>query len=367
MSIWKQLLVLLVIATAAAGGYYTYNSFLATHEEQAGGSGLDRAVPVEIGHAGIRTMRRTVEAVGTTRARQSIEIVSLASGRVEEITFRPGQQVKAGDVLVRLDDDIERADLTEAQAQSVEQTQALERTRQLRGTNAVSLSTLEQTEAAKAAADAAVDRAERRLEDRAIHAPFAGIVGLSEIDVGARVDDDVVLTTLDDLTAVIVQFSLPETLYAEIGIEQPIQARSAAFSDRVFDGKVTHIDSRIDPVSRAFKVRATVPNPGGLLPGGMFMSLTLTLSEDELLVIPEESIVVQAADTFVFLVENNRAVRRPVVTGQRRDGVVSVVSGLADGDAVVIRGLQRVRNGSTVTILAGSEGTDRGSAVEEGS
>jgi membrane fusion protein (multidrug efflux system) len=351
MRIWKQLLLILVLAGLAVGGYEGYRTHFAPREEERSERKGSREIPVEVGQAERRILQRNVEAVGTTRARRSVEIVPLASGRVIEVAFRPGQHVGAGDVLLRLDDDIERANLAEAEALLVEQEQAVERGARLQLSNSIARATIEQITAAKAAADAAVDRARRRLADRVIRAPFAGVVGLSDVDVGARIDDDTVVTTLDDLNEVEIQFSLPETLFAEIASGQTISARSAAFPDRTFVGRVAHIDSRIDPVSRSFKARALVPNPDGLLPSGMFMSLTLTLSESEALVVPEEAIVVQAADTFVFVVEDGRAVRRAVTTGQRREGVVAVASGLEQGEVVVTRGLQRVRDGAAVKTI----------------
>ena len=357
MPVWKQLLVLILIAAVAAGAYDTYLQYLAPAPETKQGRTGAREVAVEVAQAAERRLPRTVEAVGTTRARQSIEVVPLASGRVIEIAFTPGQHVRAGDVLVRLDDDIERADLTDAEAQLVERDQAVERARRLQQTKSVALATVEQVTAEKAAADAEVERARRRLADRIIRAPFDGVVGLTDTDLGARVDDKTVLTTLDDLSEVEVQFSLPETLFAEIAVGQPVDARGAAFPDRSFRGSVAFIDSRIDTESRAFRTRAVIPNPEGLLPSGMFMSLTLTLSEEDALVVPEEAIVVQAAETFVFVVEDGRASRRTVVTGMRRDGVVAVTSGLAAGETVVTRGLQRVRDGSPVKIAGGEAGS----------
>lgn len=358
MSVWKQFLVLVALALMALGGYEGYRRYLAPPDEAAEGRARGREVAVEVAEASERRLPRTVEAVGTTRARQSIEVVPVTSGNVVEIAFTPGQHVSAGQVLVRLDDDIERANLTDAEAQLVERDQAVERAARLQQSNSVALATVEQVTAAKAAADAEVERARRKLADRAIRAPFDGVVGLSDIDLGARVDDETVLTTLDDLSEVEVQFSLPETLFAEIAPGQPIDARSAAFPERIFNGRVAHIDTRIDPVSRAFKVRAVIPNPEGILPSGMFMSLTLTLSESDALVVPEEAIVVQAAETFVFVVEDGRAARRTVATGQRRDGVVAVTDGLAAGETVLVRGLQRVRDGSAVKIVGGAKTGD---------
>jgi membrane fusion protein (multidrug efflux system) len=351
MSVWKQFLVLLLIAAAGAGGYEAYQRYFAPAAEIAATGGGPREVTVETATADIRMLPRTIEAVGTTRARQSIQIVPLASGRVTEVAIRPGQRVEANEVLLRLDDDIERANLVEAEALLVEQRQAVERAERLQQTNAVALATLEQVTAAKGAAEAAVDRARRRLADRVLHAPFGGVVGLSSIDVGARVDDDTVITTLDDLSEIEIEFSLPETLFSDIAIGQPIRALSAAFPGRTFIGGVASIDSRIDPVSRAFKVRAVMPNPEQVLPAGMFMFLTLTLSETEEVVVPEEAIIVQAAETYVFVVDGLRAARRPVMTGQRREGVVAVISGLDRGETVVIRGTQRLRDGAQIKIL----------------
>ena len=112
------------------------------------------------------------------------------------------------------------------------------------------------------------------------------------------------------------------------------------------------MDSRIDPVSRAFRARAVIPNPDGTLPSGRFMSLELTLAEAEHIVVPEEAIVFQAAETYVFVVEDGTARRVPIATGQRRDGIVAVLSGLEAGAQVVIRGLHRVRDGAAVQPLS---------------
>ncbi|MBK0399435.1 efflux RND transporter periplasmic adaptor subunit [Limibaculum sp. M0105] len=348
--IWKQFLVLVLLGIVGAGGYEAYRTHLAS-ETAASTSAGNREVPVEVALVERRRLSRTVEAVGSTRARQSIEIVPLASGRVEEIAFTPGQKVAAGQVLVRLDSDIERANLAEAEALLVEKDQAIERTRRLQRTNAVALAALEQVTAERAAAEAAVERTRRRLSDRVIRAPFSGVVGLTDVDLGARVDDETVLTTLDDLSEVEVEFSLPETLFSEIAAAQLVSARSAAFPRRIFHGRVAAIGSRIDAVSRSFRVRAIIPNPEGVLPSGMFMSLTLTLAEAEALVVPEEAVLVQAADTFVFVVEDGRAVRRKIVSGQRQDGLIAVTDGLTGEEAVVTRGLQRIRDGAQVRVL----------------
>lgn len=365
MSVWKQLLLLCLLAVGAYGGYEAYRVYYVT-EDQAETDEPDRPVPVETALAETRVLKQTVEAVGTTRAVQSVEIVPEADGRLVEINISPGARVAAGDVLAKLDDTIERADLAEAEARLTEQTQALARIEQLRQTNAVSQATLEEAIARLAEARAQLDRTRQHLADRSIRAPFAGIVGLTDVDLGARVAQGDMITRLDDLNDVVVEFWLPETMFALIDEGQGVVATSVAFPGRVFDGAVAAVDSRIDPVSRAFRTRAVIPNPDNTLPAGMFMSLTLTLSQAEALVVPEEAIVFQAGEAYVFAVDDGMAARRPVTTGQRRNGVVAITSGLEPGAEIVIRGLQSVRDGNQVEVLDNDQTTEAGADASDG-
>ncbi|HET7410177.1 MAG TPA: efflux RND transporter periplasmic adaptor subunit, partial [Paracoccaceae bacterium] len=190
-----------------------------------------------------------------------------------------------------------------------------------------------------------------RLADREIRAPFAGVVGLTYIDPGARVEEGTVIATIDDLSEMEVEFSLPETLFADIHIGQAVSVSSAAFPDRSFSGRVSVIGTRVDPVSRAFPVRAVIPNPEGALPAGMFMFLTLVLSESEEIVVPEEAVIAQAAETYVYVVEAGQAERRTVSTGQRQDGVIAILDGVSEGEPVVIHGHQRLNDGALVNVM----------------
>jgi membrane fusion protein (multidrug efflux system) len=358
MQIWKQLLLLCLIGGTAYGGYLGYQTYLADMPKAAAEAQTERPVTVEIAVAEERMLQQTIEAVGTTRALQSIDIVPEADGRLTSLRITPGARVEQGDVLARLDDTIQRADLTEAEAILVEQRQTLERTRQLRQTAAVSQATEEEAVARLAEAEAEVERARRRLEDRTITAPFGGVVGLTNYDVGARVVEGQVLTRLDDLSEVEVEFSLPETVFALVQPGQSLIARSAAFANRVFEGTLDVVDSRIDPVGRAFRTRGRIPNADGTLAAGMFLSLTLVLSESTHVTVPEEALIFQAAETYVFVVADGRASRRTVTSGQRKDGRIAILSGLEAGEEVIIRGLQRVRDGSALKILgAGKDAT----------
>jgi membrane fusion protein (multidrug efflux system) len=314
------------------------------------------ARPVEVTEVQRTRLKRIIDAVATTRARQAIEVVPLVAGRVIDIPVVAGQEVRKGDIILRLDDDIERANLAEARAKLQQAALALERAQVLRQSNTVTTATLEQLKSQEAAASAEIDRAERRLADRTVRAPFDGRVGLTRVEVGARIDSNVVVTTLDDLAEVELEFMLPETVYGETRIGMPVEAEGAAFPGRSFQGKIASIDSRIDRASRTFKVRASAPNPDRLLPAGMFMRLVVVLAENDALTVPEEAVVAEGTETLVFLVNDGRAYRRRVKIGQRQPGLVEVAEGLAAGDTVVVRGIQRLRDGVAVRI-GNSQGT----------
>lgn len=369
MSFLRQLLLVLVLLGIAAGGYAAYRHFgPAADGAGSTGPGAGAApVPVILAAAETRQTARQVEAVGTTLSRRAVAIVPLASGRVEAVEFEPGEQVEAGEVLVRLDDDIEQADLAEAEATLQESVLALERARALRQKNAIPEATVEQLIAARAGSQAELDRARRRLADRTVRAPFAGMVGLRQIDPGARVDENTVLTTLDDRSEMEIEFSLPETLYGQVSIGQAVIATSVAFPGRPFEGLVATIDSRIDPTARAFRVRALLPNPDLALPAGMFMHVAVVLESRAAVMIPEEAVIAQGSRTFVYVVADDRASVRDVRIGHREVGAVEVLEGLSPGEAVVVRGTERLRDNAPVRVLdAGSSPDPSGTAAGAG-
>ena len=353
MKILKQLLVLVVLGGLGAGGYWWYQTQAATQPAGGGGgeSRRSRVVNVEVVPAEIRALDVAVEAVGTTRALRSVDIVPLAEGRIVEIDVTPGAEVGEGAVLARLDDEIEQAGLAEAFARAEEKRLAMERAATLRQSNTISQANLEQLRAELAIAEAAVDRARRRLEDRTIRAPFPGVLGITSINLGARVETSTVLTTLDDLSEVEIEFRLPETVYGRIREDQRVTATTAAFPGRTFAGRVAAVDSRVDQTSRSFRVRARLPNDDRALPVGMFMRLDLKLDTRDGVVVPEEALVVEGGGSFLFVAVDGKAVRRAITTGVRRGGVVEIVGGVASDESVIVRGVQSLRDGIAIAVV----------------
>lgn len=352
LSIAKQVLLALVVLVALAAGGYRYYSQM-TGDADAAVRNEPRPVSVELAPVLQGTLAQRIEAVGTTLARRAIDVVPLVAGRVVALNVEPGSRVEAGAVLARLDETSERAAVDEARAQRREAELALERARQLQASNNVAQATVDQLQAAYLAAQARVEQAEKTLADRTVRAPFAGIVGLRQVDVGARVDDSTVLTTLDDLAEIEIDFTVPELVFGAIRRGQQVLATSASFPGRSFTGQVALIDSRIDPVTRAFHVRALLPNDDLALPSGMFMHVELILSERVALTVPEAAILAAGAASYVFTVADGKAVRHEVSLGQRERGRVEVTAGLAAGAEVVVAGTERLRNGGPVRVVPG--------------
>ena len=367
MGLLRQLLIVIVLAGAGYGGYLLYNTYIQPSDETVDAAPKRGAqvVSVEVAPARVATLDRKVEAVGTTRALQSIDIVPSAEGRITSINITPGQEIKAGSVIAQLDDEMEVATLQEVKSAVEEKQRALERAQTLIRSNTISQASLEQLRSGNAVAQAALARAERSFADRTIRAPFDGVLGITSVDLGARVDTDTVLTTLDDLSEVEIEFRLPETVYGQISAGQAIEATSAAFPDRRFTGQVEAIDSRIDQTSRSFRVRARLPNEDRVLPVGMFMRLDLNLASRQGIVVPEEALLVQGPATYLYVIKDGVARQQKVETGQRRNGDVEIVEGVAEGDVIATRGIQSLRDGSKVKILNGTaEAPGRPSAAD---
>lgn len=356
MSLSRQVVLLMFLALAGGLGYLVYLERPVSEEAPAPAAARSGppAPSVEVATAAERVLELRVEAVGTTRALRSVDIVPHASGRVVELNITAGAEVDQGDVVARLDSGIEEASLAEAEATRRERTNALERSTTLRRSNAstVSEAAIEALRAELSVAEAAVERARINLEDRTVTAPFGGVLGISTMDLGARVDTDTVLTSLDDLSEVEIEFRLPETVYGQIRRGQSVSAQSAAFPGRTFTGTVEAVDSRIDPVSRAFRVRARLPNEDRALPVGMFMRLDLMLDDRRAVVVPEEALVVEGGVQHIFaVVDGDTVQKRAIHTGLRRNGLIEVLDGVKAGESVVARGIQSVRDGATVNIV----------------
>jgi membrane fusion protein (multidrug efflux system) len=205
-------------------------------------------------------------------------------------------------------------------------------------------------------AEARLRGIESRLQDRLIKAPFSGVVGLRNISLGALVEPGDLITTLDDISVMKLDFNVPSIYLATLKQETPVEAVSPAFPSQSFNGSVSSIDSRIDPVTRSIIVRALIDNRDGLLKPGLLMSVELLKNERDALMIPEEALIPRGEKNVVLLIDETTspavAEQRPVVIGSRRIGEVEILGGLQPGDKVITHGTLKVRHGQEISILS---------------
>jgi len=314
-----------------------------------GGGGRNNA-PATVTLAAVRSERisQKLEALGNARANESVDISTKLSNIVTAITFRDGERVKRGQVLVRLDDAQARADVAAAQAALTESESQYNRSRELLDTQALSRSSFEQLEATLKSNRARLGAAQARLEDTVIRAPFSGRVGLRRVSVGTLISPGDVITTLDDTSVIKLDFSVPENFLASVREGLSIRASAPAFPGRSFTGSVSSIDSRVDMNTRSVTVRALLANEDGVLKPGMFLNVSLANDERDALVIPEEALTPEAERQYVFVVVDGKVSRREVRIGGRRPGSVEVLAGLSAGERVIVEGTQKVREGASV-------------------
>ena len=335
----------------------------------ASGGAAFSQMPVAVVTAPVRAEQISfeIEALGTTRANESVDVTSKVVNQVTAVRFSEGQQVQRGQVLVELDAAQVRADLAAAEAQLAESRSQYQRSRELYTTKVLSDAQIEQIEAAYKAAEARVASARARVADTVIRAPFAGRVGLRRVSVGSLINPGTVITTLDDTSTVKLDFTIPETYLAAVQPGLAINAHSVAYPDVSFGGKVASIDSRVDPATRSVTVRALLPNPESLLKPGMFLTVRLSRGAVDALLIPEQALVPEAGDVFVFVADDGVAQKRRIRIGQRRVGDVQVVEGLAAGEVIVTEGTQKLRDGAPIApqapaAVAGPKGPGEGPA-----
>ncbi|MFM7708315.1 MAG: efflux RND transporter periplasmic adaptor subunit [Gammaproteobacteria bacterium] len=312
------------------------------------GSGGPPPAEVLVANGQVRAFGAALEAVGTALARESVDITSKVANTVTAIRFQEGQRVAAGSVLVELDRAQVAAALAEAEASLLESRNQFNRGRDLSVTQALSRAQLDQLETAVKTGDARVAAARSRLSDTVIRAPFAGRTGLRRISLGSLVSPGTVITTLDDTSVIKLEFTVPQSFLGGLAPGLPIEARADGFGDRVFAGKLTTLDSRIDPVTRSIAVRAELPNADGAIKPGLFMTVRLRAQTAQTLMIPEEALVPEQGRTYVFVVQDGKAKRLEVRTGGREPGFVAVLDGLTAQDLLIVEGTQRVRDGGAV-------------------
>jgi membrane fusion protein (multidrug efflux system) len=322
---------------------------------QARPGGGGGPVPVIVVSVVAKPLGDKIQALGTIRANETVVITADTAEKITALHFEEGQTVTEGDLLVTLDQRQELAQLRSAKAQLAESEAAYMRAQNLHKRSALSAATVQERLAEKTRNEVDVDVLEARLAELRITAPFSGVIGLRQVSIGALVQPGDLITTLDDLSQVKVDFQVPSRHLAVLKPGLKIEGAVAAFGDKLFQGEVVSLDTQIDPVTRTVKLRALILNREGLLRPGLLMKISLMHSQRNTLLIPEEAIIKRESENFVFRVDPGAPLRvsqQAVVLGARQAGQVEILSGLSAVDQVVIHGVNKLRPGAQIVVRA---------------
>jgi len=295
-----------------------------------------------------------IRVLGVARGRRSVNITSNTTQLVTQVMFSDGQAVAAGTPLVELQAREEDADLIRTRAQLENAQREYDRYRILAERGVAPRVMAETAETALKTAQAAVAAAEARRGDRILRAPFAGVLGLTSVTPGTLISPGSVITTLDDISGVRVDFPLPERYLGVLPVGAPLTATTDAFPGEEFNGRIALLDTRVNEQTRAIIARAEFTNPGNRIRPGMMMRVAVQQGRRQSLAVPEAAVQYEGQGAFVYRIargeKGSTAQRVEVQTGAVEGGYVEIVSGLANNDHIVASGLNRIQPGAPVTV-----------------
>jgi len=349
----------LAVAVAAGGGYW-----LGHQKSPAGGTAGQSSVseakapaaaaaptPVEVASVETISLQQSITAVGSLRSDESVTLRPEVAGRISAINFVEGQRVAKGATLVRLDAAVNQAELQQARANHTLGKSKFDRAVDLAKSNFISGQARDEAENNYKVAEAALALVEARLAKMEIKAPFSGMIGLRSVSVGDYVKEGADLVNLESIDALKVDLRVPEVYLRQVRAGQPVEITLDAYPNKTWEGSVLAVNPLVDAAGRSVVIRAQVKNQDASLRPGMFARVRLiTKDVAQALVVPEQALVPQGNEQFLFKIVDNRAVRVKVEVGQRREGKAEIVNGVAVGDVVVTAGQQRLREGAVVKV-----------------
>jgi len=298
------------------------------------------------------SITRTIDVIGEARALKSVAITSEVTGIVEEVNVAPGMRVEQGEILLRADDDQQQIALSRAEAEYPIAKENAERYRNLRRDESASAQEAEQAINNYNQVQAELRAAQFAVEQRIIRAPFDGISGLTDIEVGDYIRAGDVITTLDDTSSVIIEFAVPQEAAGFVNVGQKVTASLTSAAAAKYEGEISAIDSRVDTVSRTLKVEATVSNDEGRLIPGAVLAVSTTSEGEKAIAVPGLAVQWDRAGAYVWRRgPDGFAQRAGIVILQRTDEMVLVEGDVDAGDVIVSEGADRVRNGVPLPAL----------------
>jgi membrane fusion protein (multidrug efflux system) len=366
----KRLVIALILIVIVVGGVVGFNLFRSNAIKQYFANMPKPKLTVSTTVAEPMTWKPEIQAIGTVSARSGVDLTVEVSGVVRNIAFKSNEKVKAGQLLVQLDDAVQRANLEAEKAQAALDQQNLERAIELQKRQVGPQSNVQQAQAAASASAAQVDSLQAVLDQKRLTAPFSGTIGIPQIDVGQYLTPGNVVATLQDLDTMRVDFTVPEQQLPDLKIGQKVRLGLTG-DDLKFEGKVIGIDPKVDPSTRLVSVRAEISNPNGALTPGQFAQVRVELpAEDNIIALPETALTTSLYGDFIYVValadkdgkattgkvdeagKNQNLVAHQVFVkiGRQSEGRIEIKDGVKPGDVIVNAGQNRLTNGAAVTI-----------------
>ncbi|MGE4466069.1 efflux RND transporter periplasmic adaptor subunit [Sphaerochaeta sp.] len=354
----KTLIAALAVAALCAAFFLSGGKVFSQGKQEDVQKPKEKKAYVETAQVSFRSTGHAVFSVGNVMSNESVVITSETAGRITGILFAEGQKVKAGQVLVRIDDSTLKAELDSAETDRTLNEAKYKRAEDLVESGAVSRQDRDIAFADWQRSEAQVRLVKAELVKTTIKAPFSGTIGLRQVSTGNYIQAGTQIVNLEDISVVKVQFSVPQTDISKIGISQTFTATTDAYPDRVFSGRIYAIDPKIDQQSRSLTVRGIIKNTGGELRPGMFAQISIeTEKRENALFIPESAITQNASGKSVFIYNNGTASQTKVTTGNRTTGFVEVTAGLKAGDIIITKGQDRIKDGDKVTPAENENGS----------
>jgi RND family efflux transporter MFP subunit len=294
-------------------------------------------------------INQSLSLIGKLKAAESVVVASEVSGKVEVIAVKANQNVQHGQLLIKLNDDKARAALVEAQAYLKDEQRKLTEFQRLVKRNAITQTEIDAQKASVQIAEARLDAAKANLADLHIDAPFSGTVGFIDFSRGKMVSVGTELLTLDDLSVMELDLQVPERYLSMLSVGMQVQAKTSAWGDQTFVGKVTGIDTRISAETLNLRVRIEFDNPENRLKPGMLMNASLAFPAIKAPIIPVQALEYSGTKRFVYVIDDdNKATRTEVLLGARVENEVVIESGVKIGDKIVVQGIVNMRDGVKV-------------------
>lgn len=313
--------------------------------------GRDSAALVITQSLGFERTQQRVDAVGYAEAMQSIALYPAVGDLVQEVNFKPGDRVTAGQLLVRLDDRRQLVALERAKIQLADAERTVNRLTTSRQQGAIAQSQLDDAITTRDLLKVNVQEAQANLDDRRVVAPFAGVVGISDVEVGDRITPQTLITTLDKRESLYIDFDAPESAVELLRNDARLSVRPWNQQADAYAAEILEVDSRVNAATRTIRVRASLDNQNDLFRPGMSFRVSLDVQGDSYAVVPEAALMWGAEGAFIWIAVDDKAKRVDVEIQQRLPGRVLVAGELQLGDQLIVEGVQSLRPGQSLRYI----------------